>query len=132
MSDDRNELNEMVRRVLAGERLPGEPAPPAPEPPKRERKLDTPRVAAAAEPDWSGWERWADAKIAAAIADHHEMVIEIVGGALKELLGEVDADFDQMFQRLDALQATVGALQRHHDQQSTLDLPPLPRNRAVN
>jgi hypothetical protein len=56
---------------------------PEPEPKKRERGLDT---APAVEPDWSGWEAWADAKINNAIQEERTFLIETIGQALGEML----------------------------------------------
>jgi hypothetical protein len=54
---------------------------PQPEPPQRK-----PEPAPVAEPDWSGWEAWADAKIANAIATERAFVMECVGHAIGEML----------------------------------------------
>ena len=57
---------------------------PQPEPPPRERKLDTTRR----ELDWSAWNRWADARIQAALIEQQEFLLTIVAEAMGEYVAK--------------------------------------------
>jgi hypothetical protein len=114
------------------------PAEPAP----AKRELETP-PAAVAEPDWSGWERWADAKIAAALERERAFMLQVVGEALgsaiddladdhkRDLSGKV-AELKLELAKLTTVVAEfrIGSAEGGR---AVLDLPPLPtRPRNVN
>jgi hypothetical protein len=60
---------------------------PQPQPaPARHERAGTIVPDVAREVDWSGWERWADAKIANAIAAERAFLLESIGQAIGKLL----------------------------------------------
>jgi hypothetical protein len=68
------------------------------------------------------WERWADARIAAALAEHDRVTIEGTGQALAEIRSQLR---EEMQAAIDELRTEL-AVQRAHDAGRIIDLPMLP------
>ena len=111
---------------------------PEPEPPKRRERDDTHSAPAAQQQtDWSAWERWADAKIAAALEVERAHLIEVIGQALGQALDQqCDEHKRDLSEKISELRlelakfANVVAELRissvGEGGRSVLDLPPLP------
>jgi hypothetical protein len=113
---------------------------PQPEPAKRERD---PRPAPAAEPDWSAWNAWCDARIRAAVERERAEMIPIIGEAIGKLLdAEADRHKSELAEKVAELKLEIARLHNVLAEfritaagggRAVLDLPPLPaRDRSVN
>jgi hypothetical protein len=77
-----------------------------PKPKSASGELTTSKKPPEPAPDWSGWERWADAKIANAIIAEREIMLTIVGEALGELMNNLRDEFEKtLAEKLAALRA---------------------------
>ena len=110
---------------------------PEPEPRKRRERDDTHSAPVAEQQqDWSAWERWADAKIAAALEVERAHLIEVIGQALGQALDQqCDEHKRDLSEKISELRlelakfANVVAELRiasAGDGGRVLDLPPLP------
>jgi hypothetical protein len=63
--------------------------------------------------DWSAWERWADAKIATAIAEERRVVCETMGSevrsAIETIYSDIGEEVQKLRQEIVCLQATLDA-----------------------
>ena len=76
--------------------------------------------------DWSDWDRWCDARIAAALAERDRIHIETTGIALAKIRKQLRAEF---VEQLGQLRAEL-TIQRAHESGRVLDMPnPLVRRR---
>jgi hypothetical protein len=127
------------RRTIEHDPLERWSRPADPEPAKREPEPPP----AAVETDWSGWERWADAKIRNAVAAEREFMLEVVGKALGQALDDLaeshrrdlDGSVAQLKLELAKLTTVLGEVRIASGSESgraVLDLPPFPRSRNVN
>jgi hypothetical protein len=100
---------ERVAKTEASVLLPGEQdtmepdMQPEPDPSPRHRKLDT-----HSEPNWDGWNNWADQKIARALAVEREAVLTAVA---EEISDEREAMEGQLAEEVRSLRIEITALQ---------------------
>jgi hypothetical protein len=102
---------ERVAKTEASVLLPGEQdtmehwtnMQPEPDPSPRHRKLDT-----HSEPNWDGWNNWADQKIARALAVEREAVLTAVA---QEISDEREAMGGQLAEEVRSLRIEITALQ---------------------
>ena len=78
-------------------------------------------------PDWSDWDRWCDARIAAVLAEHDRVTIEATGMALGKIRKQLR---DEFAEQLGQLRTEISIAKAHEDGQ-IVDLPsPLVRRRS--
>ena len=77
------------------------------------------------QPSWDDWNRWCDARIAAAMAERDRIHIEATGQALATIRRQLRDEFAEQLGQLRA-ELTV---QRAHESGQVLDLPRLPWRR---